>query len=168
MKLLLTLLLAATLAPAQPKVDSIEGLWQGFDGEWSHVSRLLLALAEAIPAEKYSWSPAPNVRSTSEVLLHTASANYSLLSLTGPPVPKDFNSRAAMTKPEVIAWLRQSLDAVKAAREKLQPADLNRKVKVANREATVDGIYLRILVHANEHLGQLIAYARVNGIAPPW
>jgi len=45
---------------------------------------------------------------------------------------------------------------------------LQRKVTVERREATVDGIYLRILVHANEHMGQLIAYARMNGIVPPW
>jgi uncharacterized damage-inducible protein DinB len=46
--------------------------------------------------------------------------------------------------------------------------DLRRKVKIAGRDATADGIYLRIIAHANEHMGQLIAYARMNGIVPPW
>ena len=36
------------------------------------------------------------------------------------------------------------------------------------KTVTADGMYLRIIVHANEHMGQLIAYARVNGIVPPW
>ena len=65
MKILLTLLLVVAAAnaqqAAQPKLDSKEGLWQGFDGEWGHVSRQLIALAEAIPADKYNWRPAPGV-----------------------------------------------------------------------------------------------------------
>jgi hypothetical protein len=32
----------------------------------------------------------------------------------------------------------------------------------------VDGMYLRIIIHDNEHMGQLVAYARMNGIVPPW
>ncbi len=150
----------------------MEGLWQGYDGEWGHVSRQLVALAEAIPADKYSWRPAPGVRSASEVFMHIALANFWLLSITGPPMPPDLKSagmeKSVTAKPEVIAWLKRSLDAVKSAHAGIQPADLQRKVKVDNREATVDGIYLRIIIHANEHMGQLIAYARVNGIVPPW
>lgn len=48
------------------------------------------------------------------------------------------------------------------------PADLQRKVHIADRDATVDGMYLRIIVHANEHMGQLVAYARMTGVVPPW
>jgi len=36
------------------------------------------------------------------------------------------------------------------------------------KDATADEMYLRILVHANEHMGQLLAYARMTGIVPPW
>ena len=50
----------------------------------------------------------------------------------------------------------------------MKPKDLERKVHIADRDATVDGMYLRIIVHANEHMGQLIAYARMTGVAPPW
>ena len=64
--------------------------------------------------------------------------------------------------------MKRSLDAVKIARVGLKAADLERKVKVVGRDATVDGMYLRIIVHANEHMGQLVAYARINGIVPPW
>jgi uncharacterized damage-inducible protein DinB len=68
----------------------------------------------------------------------------------------------------VIDWLKRSLLAVKNAHSGLTSSDLQRKVKIHDRDATVDGMYLRIIVHANEHLGQLIAYARINGIVPPW
>jgi hypothetical protein len=71
-------------------------------------------------------------------------------------------------KPAVIEWLQRSFEAVKAARAAMKPEDLPRAVSVMNHEGTVDGIYLRIIVHANEHLGQLVAYARHIGIAPPW
>ena len=67
-----------------------------------------------------------------------------------------------------MSWLRRSLEAVRKARAGLKPGDLARKVKIDGRDATVDGMYLRIIIHANEHMGQLVAYARTNGIAPPW
>jgi hypothetical protein len=65
--LLFSIFLSAPALPAQAP----EGIWQGYDGEWSHVSQQLIALAEATPAEKYSWRPAPGVRSTSEVYMHS-------------------------------------------------------------------------------------------------
>jgi uncharacterized damage-inducible protein DinB len=171
MKTLLLAMLFGTMAlPAQ--TDPLEGVWQGYDGEWVHVSRQLVALAEAIPAEKFAWRPAPGVRSTSEVFMHLALANFFLLSVTGPKMPDDLKSadmeKTVTAKADVINWLKRSLDAVKSAHAGVKPADLQRKVKVMNRDATVDGMYLRMIVHANEHMGQLIAYARVNGIAPPW
>ena len=104
--------------------------------------------------------------------MHIAIANFSLLSITGPKMPEDLKSagmeKTVTAKADVIAWLKRSLDAVKSAHADVKSADLQRKVKVAGREANVDGMYLRIIVHANEHMGQLVAYARMNGIAPPW
>ena len=166
------MLLGVTLHAQTAQTDPYEGLWQGYDGEWLHVSRQLVQLAEAIPAEKFAWRPAPGVRSTSEVFMHAALANFYLLSVTGPKMPADIKSadmeKTVTAKAEVIDWLKRSLDAVKNARAALKPGDLQRKVRVNNRDATVDGMYLRIIVHANEHMGQLVAYARMNGIVPPW
>jgi uncharacterized damage-inducible protein DinB len=165
--LLFFLFLTAPAAPAQYP----EGIWQGYDGEWKHVSQQLIALAEATPAEKYSWRPAPGVRSTSEVYMHIVLANFYLLSVTGPKMPADLSEDAEKTvtsKPEVIAWLKRSLEAVKTAHAAVTPKDLERKVKIEGRDATVDGMYLRIIVHANEHMGQLVAYARMTGVVPSW
>ena len=164
---LLAIVLGAASLHAQP-----EGIWQGYDGEWRHVSDQLVALAEATPAHKFSWRPAAGVRSMSEVYMHIALANFGLLSVTGPKMPADITSpnleKSVTSKAEVIDWLKRSLDAVKTARAALKPEDLQRKVKIHGTDATVDGIYLRIIVHANEHMGQLVAYARMNGIVPPW
>ena len=73
------IVLTGTLLHAQS-----DGIWQGYDPEWSHVSRQLIALAEATPQEKFAWRPGPDVRSTSEVYMHIAIANFYLLSVTGP------------------------------------------------------------------------------------
>ena len=148
-----------------------QGIWQGYDGEWRHVYSQLLALAEAIPEEKFAWRPAPGVRSTSEVFMHIALANFYLLSVTGPKMPADMKvglEKSVTSKAEAINWLKRSLDAVKSAHLAVTSKDLERKVHIADRDATVDSMYLRIIVHANEHMGQLIAYARMSGIAPPW
>ena len=168
-KFFITVALCSAALHAQDKYD---GLWQGYDGEWRYVSRQLVQLADAIPADKYSWRPGPGVRSVSEVLMHITIANYGLLAPTGRKPPNGFNrdmEKTVTAKADVIDWLKRSLDAVKTARLAVTPADLNRKVpERVYRGATVDGMYLRIIVHANEHMGQLVAYARMNGIVPPW
>ena len=154
--LVLVLFLTAHALPAQAP----EGIWQGYDGEWKHVSQQLIALAEATPPEKFSWRPAAGVRSTSEVYMHIVDANFYLLSVTGPKMPADLTEdmgKTVTSKPEVIAWLKRSLEAVKTAHAAETPKDLQRK-----------GMYLRIIIHANEHMGQLIAYARMTGVVPPW
>ena len=172
MKKLLFLLLLF-LIPARPSFaqDPLDGLWQGYDGEWRHVSNQLIALAEATPAEKFTWRPAPGVRSTSEVYMHLVIANFGLLSVTGPKVPPDLKEeleKPVTSKADVINWLKRSLDAVRQAHLSEPPKDLERKVRVNGRDATVDGMFLRIIVHANEHMGQLVAYARMTGVTPPW
>jgi uncharacterized damage-inducible protein DinB len=131
----------------------------------------LVALAEATPPEKFAWRPAAGVRSTSEVYMHIAITNFYLLQFTGPKVPaglKEDMEKQVTSKPEVIDWLKRSLDAVKEAHLAQTPKDLARKVRIHDRDATVDGMYLRIIVHANEHMGQLVAYARMTGVVPPW
>src|SRR5262249_9755430 len=87
-----------------------EGIWMGYDGEWKHVSQQLVALAEATPADKFAWRPAPGVRSTSEVYMHIVLANFFLLSVTGPKMPAELNEdseKKISSKTEVIAWLKR-------------------------------------------------------------
>jgi uncharacterized damage-inducible protein DinB len=164
-----TLLLFALLSTATMHAQD-EGLWEGYNGEWSHTSRQLLALAEATPPEKFSWRPAPGVRSIGEVYMHIAISNFYMLSVTGPKEPAVSVSmeKTVTQRADVIDWLKRSLDAVSTARAQLKPADYQRKVTIYGKVVTVDGMYLRIIVHANEHMGQSIAYARMNGIIPPW
>ncbi|HTZ60311.1 MAG TPA: DinB family protein [Acidobacteriaceae bacterium] len=169
--ILFVVLGASPLLAQQPAVDPLDGLWQGYNGEWRHVSQQLIALAEATPPEKFAWRPAPGVRSTSEVYMHIVIANFYLLSVTGPKMPAELNETSEKTissKPEVIRWLKRSLEAVRQAHLAETQKDLARQVRVQGRDSTVDNMYLRIIIHANEHMGQLIAYARMTGVVPPW
>jgi uncharacterized damage-inducible protein DinB len=170
MRLAIAFLLVLAAPRLMPQ-DPLDGVWQGYDGEWRHTSEQLVALAEATPADKFAWRPAPGVRSTSEVYMHIVMADFYLLSVTGPKMPADLKDDAEKTvtsKADVIAWLKRSLEAVKQAHLAETPKDLARKVKIEGRDATVDGMYLRIIIHANEHMGQLVAYARMTGVVPPW
>src|SRR5215475_4268661 len=165
--LCLALLTLAATTPALAQNQKMpNGLWQGYDGEWLHVSEQLIALAEATPADKFSWRPAPGVRSTSEVYMHIVAVNYYLIGITGPkPSPEILEQlkKTYTSKPEVIAWLKRSLDGVKQAHLQATPAELQRKFHVRDLEVTIDALFLRIIVHANEHMGQLVAYSRMTG-----
>jgi uncharacterized damage-inducible protein DinB len=148
------------------------GVGEGWLPEFNHASSQIVALAEATPAEKFTWRPAPGVRSVSEVYMHIAISNYFFVSQTGVKAAADVLSKlkpdtekTVTAKAEVIRWLKDSQDLVRASYPK---ADLQKKVKFLGKETTVDAVYLRCVVHSNEHMGQSIAYARMNGIKPPW
>jgi len=174
MKAIVLALCLTFVAPLAARAQSMpEGIWEGYDGELQHVSKQLGDLANAIPADKYSWRPAPGVRSVSEVFMHIAVSNYWLLAQTSAitypaALDPDDIDKTITSKAEVIGWLTKSFDAVKTSHAKETSAALAKKVHIADRDAPRDGIYLRILVHANEHMGQLVAYSRMNGIVPPW
>jgi uncharacterized damage-inducible protein DinB len=105
------------------------------------------------------------------VYMHIVRANFLMLNAIGSKMPADLTASMGTTvtsKPDVIRWLKRSLDAVKEARTAETPADLQRKTKFFTTDPTVDGVYLRIIVHNNEHMGQLVAYARMTGVVPPW
>ena len=146
-------------------------LGQGWLPEFNMTARQLLTLAEATPTEKFSWRPAPGVRSVSEVYMHIAEGNIWLLGQAGVKVtldgikPPASPEKDITAKADVIKWLKLSCDKV---RDAYPTADRQKKVQFLGKEATADGVFLRILVHNNEHMGQSVAYARMNGIVPPW
>jgi uncharacterized damage-inducible protein DinB len=148
-----------------------EGLGQGWLGEFDHSSKQLSQLADATPADKFSWRPAPGVRSVSEVYMHIALGNYFLLGQAGVKPPVDLTKlgkepeKRLTAKAEVVDFLKKSFQHV---RESYPQADKTKALKFFGRDATVDGVYLRILVHNHEHMGQSIAYARMMGVVPPW
>ena len=129
-------------------------------------------LAEAIPAEKYTWRPSPDVRSFAEVFLHVAAANFNLYKLVGTPPPTGFDvkgfEKSTTDKGKVIATLKDSFAHDRKAITAMSDADLEKSLDWFGGKNTERGILLFIVRHAAEHLGQSIAYARFVGITPPW
>jgi uncharacterized damage-inducible protein DinB len=129
-------------------------------------------LAEAIPADKYTWRPAPDVRSFAEVFLHVSAANYGVYRLVGTPLPVGLDlkgfEKSTTDKDKVIATLRDSFAHAKTAIKAMPDADLEKSMDWFGGKNTERGILLFVVRHAAEHLGQAIAYARFAGIVPPW
>lgn len=153
----------ATAAPAGYRGEVISDM--------ESIGKKLADLAGAVPAEKYSWRPAPGVRSISEVYMHVVGANYYLPSFLGAKLPEGFDREMEKTvtdKAKVIDWLKKSIENAKAAVSSVSDADLDKKVKAFGREMTQRRVLMIVQTHMHEHLGQSIAYARSNGVTPPW
>lgn len=129
-------------------------------------------LAEAMPAEKYTWRPGEGVRSVGDVYVHIAAANYGVGRALGaaPPAGLDFKSLLAMStdKPKTLQALKDSFAYIKQSVAALNDADADKPQKMFGRQTTLRGSFIVVTGHFGEHLGQSIAYARVNGIVPPW
>ena len=129
-------------------------------------------LAGAVPAEKYGWRPGEGVRSVSEVYLHVAAANFNLPRLFGtqPPAGMDIRGleKSTTDKAKVIQTVKDSFAHIRQAVEHLNDADVEKTVKLFGSERTYRYVFLFITGHLGEHLGQSIAYARMNGVVPPW
>lgn len=132
----------------------------------------LVALAEATPAEKFAWRPAEGVRSTGEVFAHVAGANYFLTTFWGAKIPEGIDPRSfeksGADKAATVATLKNSFAYLRQAAQGLSASDLNRSIKLFGRDAAVSDALMTLATHAHEHLGQSIAYARMNKITPPW
>jgi uncharacterized damage-inducible protein DinB len=168
MLMLLNVVLASAMAQSIP-----EGLGKGWTGEFEHATRQILALAEEIPEEKYAFQPAPGTRTTASVLMHIAVGNYYLLAQAGvkpgganwPEKIEPDAEQKVTRKAEVLKWLRSSSAAVREAHPSIDGA---KTVKFFGAQVPASHVTLRILVHNHEHMGQLIAYARMSGVTPPW
>ena len=131
-----------------------------------------LRLAEAIPAAKYTWRPAPDVRSVAEVFLHVSAANFNVYKLVGTPPPagvdiKDLE-KSTTDKTKVVATLKDSFAHARKAITSMSDADLDKSLDWFGGKNTERGVLLFVTRHAAEHLGQSIAYARFMGVVPPW
>ena len=146
------------------------GFLADFLRDLDDVQKKIMDLAAAVPADKYDWRPAPGVRSISEVYMHIAGGNYVLASFVGVKPPGyDTGSLETITdKPRVLDELKKSFANLRAAALSASDADLDKTVKMFGNDITERAAFLNALTHLHEHLGQSIAYARVNGVVPPW
>lgn len=187
----LALLAAVALCPAagfaqeaaEPAVEGAEAAQPPFLGDFlievDRVQTQIFALAEAMPQEVFNWRPAEGVRSAGEVYLHIAFGNYGLLAVSGHAPPAEVADQIAVDK--IRAWdtsttdkaaitakLSSSFDHLRSTVSGLGEADLETPVDFFGQTPTKRQMLLLLLGHLHEHLGQQIAYARMNGVAPPW
>ncbi len=172
-----TLSFAQGGAPAAPQAPAATASASGFRAEFLNelngVEKHIVGLAEAMPADKYTWRPGEGVRSVSEVYLHIAAANYSLPRRLGTPPPAGFTpmgfDKSTTDKAKVVDTLKDSFAHLRKAALNLSDADLEKKTPwFGGSEVTYRGVLLFVVRHMSEHLGQSIAYARMNGVVPPW
>ena len=172
----LTLFLAGPAASASaqaPDPAAATGVRKEILQQIDDAERKYVALAEAMPAEKYAWRPAAGVRSVSEVYMHMVGANYLIPGMAGvKPAPGVTLSRDMETKvtdkAQVVDMLRKSFAYARQAVLEVPDGQLDTPVQLFGRPATKRGVLVVMATHAHEHLGQSIAYARMNGVVPPW
>ncbi len=142
-------------------------------GSVSFASGQIMMLAQAIPSDKYAWTPGTGVRTAAQVCAHVISANYFFASKLGGKIPEGVKMETLeadlKTKEAIASELKRSFELIIATIKSTPDAALKNKV-----EFPFPGNYTQMsacliaVAHANEHLGQLIAYARTNNIIPPW
>lgn len=168
------LLLAVSwiLAPATHAQQTPDDLKDGFLGRYNYAAQRLIRLAEALPADKFSWSPGEGVMSVEHVFMHIIRYNYYYPARNlGIPAPAgiDVENLESLTgKATVLEYLEASLDHVREVLAPMTEADLREGVSLYGRNTEAWNVFLQLQVHMGEHLGQLIAYTRMNGIVPPW
>ena len=158
--------------PAGPAALPAAGFLADYAAEVDAVGKKLVDLAQAEPAEKYGWRPAPGVRSIGEVYMHVVGGNSTIPSFLGAKrmdgITRD-SEKQVTDKAKIVDLLQKSIANAKAAGATITEADLDKKVKTfGGREMTQRQVLMLIITHMHEHLGQSIAYARSNGITPPW
>ena len=144
------------------------------------VEEKLVGLARAIPADKWSWRPAEGVRSVHEVLMHVTADNYLIPAMAGTAAPAETGikgdsyqtalefEKRSLTRDQTLSALEQSFAHIKNALRGTTEAALNETVTLGPNQEPKRYLWLLATTHVHEHLGQLIAYARSNGVVPPW
>ncbi len=130
------------------------------------------SLAEAFPANKMTWRPGEGVRSVAEIFMHTAGANYGIPTMMGVKTPEGFDGKtfekSTTDQAKIVQALNKSFDAAIAAVQGMTNADFAKADKKLGPDANDGDVVYILVVHGHDMLGQAIAYARVNGIVPPW
>lgn len=142
-----------------------------FTKHFEYASRVL-SLAKEMPAEKFSWRPEEGVSSVEEVYTHIARYNfYYPKNSLGIPAPDDVdieNIESITGKEEVVEILERSIEHVKESVQKMPESKLQEETELYGRTVNGQAVLMQLITHMSEHVGQSIAYARINGVVPPW
>ncbi len=143
----------------------------GITGMLENAQGSILALAEAFTEDQMDWRPSEGVRSTGETILHTAAANYYIAMKLGFPPPEGvdvMNMESIEGKENIIEAFKKSSAFVVEKMKEVDADTFGEEVDLGFAKLNKLSSLLVILEHNGEHKGQLIAYARSNGVTPPW
>lgn len=136
------------------------------------VQKKFVDLANAVPADKFSWRPSDDSRSFAEVFLHVAAERYQILGLGGAVAPSDFNGKtfekSTTDKAQIIDQLNKTWAFTEKTINAMTNADFAKLLPKLGPQANAGDVIYILVADAHEHLGQAVAYARVNGVVPPW
>src|SRR5580704_15518075 len=136
------------------------------------VQKKFVDLANALPADKLTWRPTPDSRSFAEVFLHVAGERYGILGMMGATKPAGFNGKtfekSTTDRAQIIEELNKSWGFAQGAIQRMSNVDFAKLLPELGPQANAGDVVYLLVADAHEHLGQAVAYARENGIVPPW
>ena len=168
------LMLTAALSVGEASAQAPSDFLGEFEGHFGATAQKFVALAEAIPASAYDWSPGDDVASVARVFMHIARYNYMYvhenMGRETPVSPAEYRSweDEVTDKDEALDILEASMQYVRSVTESMDVAALDHEVMLYGRNVGEWAVMLQLVTHMKEHLGQSIAYARMNGVVPPW
>lgn len=177
MKYLITLLTPLLLISAAPQALQAQtsaesnNFKQQFQRHFNYSSRVL-SLAKAMPADTYSWQPSEGVYSVAKVFAHIARYNYyyleSSLDIPAPNGVDVENMESLTDKEEIVTALEQSITHVQNSISQMPTSKLSEQTQLYGQTVNGQAVLMQLITHYSEHVGQAIAYARMNDIVPPW
>jgi len=136
------------------------------------VQKKFVDLANAIPADKFTWRPSADSRSFAEVFLHVAGERYGILGLMGATAPAGFDrktfEKSTTDRAKIVDELNKSWEFTQKTINDMTNAEFAKLLPKLGPQANAGDVIYILVADAHEHLGQVVAYARVNGIVPPW
>jgi len=159
------------MAPADHTAPSYDMKAQSV-ADLQMVQKKFVDLANAIPADKFTWRPSEDSRSFAEVFLHVAGERYQILALGGATPPAGFDGKtfekSTTDKARIVDELNQTWEFAQKTINGMSNADFAKLLPKLGPQANAGDVVYILVADAHEHLGQLVAYARENGIVPPW
>ena len=136
------------------------------------VQKKFVVLANALPADKFTWRPSADSRSFAEIFLHVAGERYQILALGGATPPAGFDAKtfekSTTDKARIVEELNKSWEFTEKTINGMTNADFAKLLPKLGPQANAGDVIYILVADAHEHLGQSVAYARENGIVPPW
>ena len=158
----------------------MSALAEAMDREISGLEKQFVAVAEAMPADKFDATPETmgvhgafhGVRSFGEQVRHVAADNFAIWAPVGgeaeraginaPNGPAEMKSRE-----EILKFLKESFAYSHKAVAGLTSENQLGLVKFRGQEVTRMSLVILGLTHATDHYGQMVEYLRMNGVVPP-